>query len=238
MMSSSNNPLLAYILFGLIILILLELIFRFQPIFFLIGAILLVYFGLSSKRIRHGKWLVLLGLIIAALSVFSSYVFRIAIFLIAIYLLYAFWKSRAGNKNVQVTLDTEGDIADARRQPYFQTMLVGSQQINEENFHSEDINILLGLGETTIHFENTVLPSGDTVVIVRGFIGKVTVYLPYDVGVMVHHSSFFGETRLLEHFETGFNQSVTKHSKQYESNTRRVRIYTSLVAGDVEVRQR
>ena len=86
---------------------------------------------------------------------------------------------------------------DVKEQPLFQNRLFGGQQTPDHVYEWNDVNIQAGIGDTVIDLSYTVLPKGETVIFIRNVMGKVTIMVPYDVEVSVHHSVFFGSARIL-----------------------------------------
>ena len=60
--------------------------------------------------------------------------------------------------------------------------------------------------------------------------------MPYDIELSLNHSVIVGRV-LLRHEETGFNRNVTFRTEQYKEAPRRIKIISSLVVGDTEVRK-
>ncbi|MGQ0516960.1 LiaF domain-containing protein, partial [Bacillus sp. D-CC] len=53
----------------------------------------------------------------------------------------------------------------------------------------------------------------------------------------LNHSVIVGRVLLPGHEETGFNRNVTFRTEQYKEAPRRIKIISSLVVGDTEVRK-
>ncbi len=61
--------------------------------------------------------------------------------------------------------------------------------------------------------------------------------MPYDIELSLNHSVIVGRVLLPGHEETGFNRNVTFRTEQYKEAPRRIKIISSLVVGDTEVRK-
>ena len=72
------------------------------------------------------------------------------------------------------------------------------------------MNIQAGIGDTVIDLSYTVLPKGETVIFIRNMMGKVTIMIPYDVEVSVHHSVFFGSVKILDFKESSLKNRLIK----------------------------
>ncbi|MFB4212193.1 cell wall-active antibiotics response protein LiaF [Shouchella sp. JSM 1781072] len=235
-MKRNRTDIVAYIFFALLAATALELLIKVGPFILLVGSAAMIYYGLKRMSRQKGKFLFYGGLGIFILTLLSSSFFLLILFGGMFYMLYLFWEKASKPNKREVKINEDAPID--RRIPFVKNILLGDQQIDHEGFRSDDINIHTGIGTTEIHFEKTVLPKGDTVVVIRGFIGRVKLYVPYDAGVSVEHASLFGQSDLLGKHKIGFNQNVKIKNDSYEDAPRRLRIYTSLVAGDIEVMYR
>lgn len=234
-MKRNRTDIAAYILFALLAATFLELLISVGPFIFLAGSSLMIYYGLKKIKKRKGKFFFYSGLVIFILTLLSSGFFILTLFALLFYTMYVFWEKARHPHTMEIRLE-EG--IQTRKKTFFRNIILGDQRTGNQIFSSDNINIQTGIGSTAIHFENTVLPKGDTVVIVRGFIGRVEISVPYDVGVQIDHSSFYGQSTIFDQAELGFNQNVTVENPLFSDSPRRLRIYTSLVAGDIEVMYR
>lgn len=239
-MKRNRTDIAAYIFFALLAATFLELLLAVGPFIVMVGSAAMIYYGLKRMDRKKGKWLFYSGLVFFLLALLSSTFFMLTLFGSLFYSMYLFWeKARKPHMfNVKIDDDAIPEKATFRKAFFFRNIIFGDQRAEEQVFSSDNINIQTGIGTTNIHFENTVLPKGDTVVIIRGFIGRIQLYVPYDAGVSVEHSTFFGHSDVFDQEKTGFNQNIIVTNNQYEDAPRRLRIYTSLVAGDIEVMYR
>lgn len=234
-MKRNRTDIAAYILFALLAATLLELLISVGPFILLAGSSLMIYYGLKKIKTRKGKFFFYSGLIIFVLTLLTSSFFILTLFALLFYTMYVFWEKARHPHTMEVVLDEE---VQTKKKTFFRNIILGDQRTGKQVFSSDNINIQTGIGSTAIHFENTVLPKGDTVVIVRGFIGRVEIFVPYDVGVQIDHSTFYGQSNVFEQSKLGFNQNLAVENKSFTDAPRRLRIYTSLVAGDIEVTYR
>ena len=62
--------------------------------------------------------------------------------------------------------------------------------------------------------------------------------IPYDVEVSVHHSVFFGSARILDFNESSLiNRLIKVETADYEQANQKVKIFTSMMIGDIEVKR-
>lgn len=95
-----------------------------------------------------------------------------------------------------------------------------------------------GIGDTVIDLGNTVLPKGESVIVIRSFIGNVKILVPYEMEVSVSHSVLAGTGKIFEHHEPKMmNQTVSFQSEGYDQAQQKVKIITSMIVGDLEVKR-
>ena len=99
-----------------------------------------------------------------------------------------------------------------------------------------DINIQSGIGDTIIDLSYTVLPKGETVIFIRNIIGNIHIQIPYEIEVSVNHSCIVGSTTVFENHQSRiFNQVFHLKTSGYESAEQKVKIFSSLLVGNIEV---
>jgi len=125
-----------------------------------------------------------------------------------------------------------------KEQSLFQNRFFGQQQTPDHVYEWNDVNIQAGIGDTVIDLSYTVLPKGETVIFIRNVMGKVTIMVPYDVEVSVNHSVFFGSARILDFNESSLiNRLIKVETADYEQANQKVKVFTSMMIGDVEVKR-
>ena len=72
------------------------------------------------------------------------------------------------------------------------------------------------------------------IVIRKGF-GRVRILVPYGVGVMIHHHAFGGQVEFEGQTYALSNESIQLYSSAYNRSTKKIKIYTTIVAGKIEV---
>ena len=123
-----------------------------------------------------------------------------------------------------------------KSKPLFENMLFGQQKTPNDVYEWNDINIQSGIGDTIIDLSYTVLPNGETVIFVRNIIGNINIQVPYEVEVSVHHSCIIGSTTVFEHHQPQvFNHSFQLKTAGYDQAVQKVKIFTSLLVGNLEV---
>ncbi|ANK59326.1 cell wall-active antibiotics response protein LiaF [Loigolactobacillus backii] len=116
------------------------------------------------------------------------------------------------------------------RHPWF-----GNQTIGRDVFEWDDINLCIAIGDTIIDLGNTLLPKADSVIIVRKGIGRTRILVPVGTAVMLDHTAMIGNVNFAGKAYHVGNDELTFYSDDYDTNERRVKILTNVLAGDLEV---
>ncbi|WP_414840049.1 cell wall-active antibiotics response protein LiaF [Carnobacterium sp. TMP28] len=117
----------------------------------------------------------------------------------------------------------------------FKRNWLGNERIGNTVYEWDDINVTVFMGDTIIDLGNTLLPKDESYVIVRKGFGKTRILVPAGIGIMIQHSAFKGKV----HFERDIfalnNESLKLYSEQYDENTRKIKLITTVLVGDLEV---
>jgi len=125
-----------------------------------------------------------------------------------------------------------------KEQPLLKNRFFGGQKTPDHVYEWNDVNIQGGIGDTVIDLSYTVLPKGETTIFIRNVIGKITILIPYDVEVSVNHSVIYGSAKILDFYEASFmNRQVKVETANYEQTDQKVKILTSMLIGDIEVKR-
>lgn len=95
----------------------------------------------------------------------------------------------------------------------------------------------LGVADVDLDLTQAVIPPGETVIRIYGFVGDVKVYAPRDAGISVRASGFVLDTELFGHDYEGILNPIEAASEGYAQAERRVRIEMSCFVADLKVRQ-
>ena len=149
--------------------------------------------------------------------------------------------TRASAKAMKVEIKEKGIIDEEkqiyRTETYLKNMFVGNVRMMDHIYELEDINVQYGACDVEIDLTTAMIPEGETVIVIRGVVGNIRLYVPYDIELSLNHSVIVGRVLLPGHEETGFNRNVTFRTEQYKEAPRRIKIISSLVVGDTEVRK-
>ncbi|GAE30382.1 cell wall-active antibiotics response protein LiaF [Alkalihalobacillus hemicellulosilyticus] len=119
--------------------------------------------------------------------------------------------------------------------PIIRRSIIGEVDYRE-SFELRDMTVWNGIGEVRLDLSRAIIPEGETVVIVQGFIGEVQVYIPDDLAVSVQASTILGEVAVLHERHSGINPNLSITTKGYKESSRRVKLILSTSIGEVKVR--
>lgn len=241
MMSRLKSQYLSWaVLIGIVILVLEFLFFNNGIIFSLLIPIVMMYYGWKSMDKHSGKFLFLLGSFFLVLNIFSMMTFKFFILAVIIHVILQFAQSKGKPTIIhpEIKEDLPKEETVLGKQPIFKAKLFGEKRTPEHVYEWNDVNIQTAVGDTVIDLTNTVMPKGETVIFIRNIIGNVDIRIPYDIEVCINHSSIIGNSRIFHiEGEKAFNQSVIYQTEGYEEAEQRVKIFTSLMIGDFEVKR-
>lgn len=169
--------------------------------------------------------------------------FRLFLVAILIYFIIQFAQSKRKPEWIRPIIKdpsdpilSEGPII--KKETLLENKLFGTQKTPEHVYEWDDINIQSGIGDTVIDLSYTVMPKGDTVIFLKNFIGNIQILVPYDLEVSVNHSVLAGSTAIFDYHESRlFNQRLHYQTADFEKAEQRIKIFTSLIIGDIEVKR-
>lgn len=238
-----SNHISLILLLGSIVLLLEVSFFNKGLIFSLLVAGGMIYIGRKKMlRSKIGKLLFWLGLLFFIVSIVNMMTFKFLCLVILSYYIIRFLQSKNTKNYIQPTVKIEDALFTTdtiiKKRPLFENILSGHQKSSEHVYEWNDINIQVGVGDTVIDLSNTVLPRGETVIFIRNIIGKVEVLIPYDIEIAVNHSVIFGSTNILGlHEEKTYNQVLQLETANFQQAVQKVKIFTSMMVGDLEVKR-
>lgn len=229
------------ILIGLLLLVVEITFFNKGLIVSLIFSSVLIYLGIKRVEGTVGKLLFLLGSLMLFFSIISMIVFKFIILAILGFVLYTFFKSKNEPVLIQPVLKEPEIVSGIRRIPrqsMFKNLFYGKQKTPEQIYEWDDINIQTGIGHVRIDLSNTVLPKGESIIVVRHFIGNVQILVPYDLEISVNHTVITGTTTVFNVTEEKlYNQNLAFCTDDYHFANQKVKIVTSIGAGRLEVKR-
>lgn len=244
MSDKKNTTYVSWIIIIGVLLLAFEVMFFNKGLIFsvLISAIL-IYYGRKRYHRMKGKLFFWLGCGILFFSIITMFAIRLLILAIAAYIVWKFYQSKKQPQTLEPSNLSPGPMINKepliQKQPWlFENILYGHQKTPEHAYDWHDINIQTGIGDTTIDLSYTVLPKGESVISIKGFVGNIKILVPYEIEVSLQHSIVYGSINIFHHEDTRlFNQNFVYQTSNYETSIQKIKIFTSMMVGDVEVQR-
>ncbi|MET3698624.1 predicted membrane protein [Bacillus oleivorans] len=239
-----KSDIFKYAVIALIIMLILEMSF-FNPgfIFSIAISVFFIYWGRKWSPRMSGKILFWFGVISLIIGFLSSFAFRILLFIAIFYILLQYGRSKQQPTPIKPIIHEVESLKSSssplyNRSPLFRNVLIGRQRTPETVYEWHDINIQAGIGDTIIDLTNTVLPKGESVIMIRNIIGNVQIYVPYDLEVQASHSVVAGTFDIFEQKEEKvFSANVIYQTPEYGQATQKIKIVTTMFLGKLEVKR-
>ncbi len=217
----------------------LELLLNWRLFVPLLIGCFIIYYWKSQKFRDSKKMYLIIGVSLVFIPLISTAVFKIFIISAAIYALIQYSKTKNQPKKIIVdTIQPNPQTKIKKKIPFIKNMLSGNRRVVNEIFEWDDINIQCGFGNTIIDLGMTMLPPGESVVLIRGLVGNIQLIVPIDASVTINHSAISGKLNIFNQEEELLNSNVIYYTDgDDETASRRIKIVTSVVFGDVEVRR-
>lgn len=228
------------LIIGLILFIIELAFFRGGLIITAVLMCVIVYWGWKRYVTTLGKVLFWTGSISIAIIFLNMIAVRLLILICITLFVMDYYKTK---RTVYLKPQHQEDIiypeeSVVRMKPMFKQFFYGSQHTKDMAYEWRDINIHGGIGDRNIDLSNAVIQEDTAIISIRHGIGNITIYIPYDTEFSIHHSAIFGRAYILQqqHFEV-INQQLSYKTSHYNTSKTRVKIITSLISGNIEVKR-
>lgn len=230
-------------------ILLLAAIFQFISrielfVLLIIGSIL-IYFWLIRRQ-RHPKGFFtrvfgFFGGLMVIIALISNYFIWLMLITAVVLMLLSptswqqtFKKHFPWSKKQFISVDAKvfnGPDLKIKRQRW-----LGDQQIGENLFTWEDMNLSVLAGDTIIDLGSTILPPNqrNTIVFTKGF-GKTRILVPVGTGVCLLHKTYHGKVTFMAEKLQLNNEQLKIFSPNFEEQSRQLTIISNLIVGDIEV---
>lgn len=204
---------------------------------------LITYFGWKHFNRTTGKVIFWIGLAWLVFSVLNTLAVRFILVACIVLFILDYNKSRKLKERLNPNRFQNASEEDSEKlvkvEPLIDSRLFGEERTDDQPYKFRDINIHSLYGDKIIDLGNTILPDDVAVISIRQLVGNIVIYVPYDVEVSIHHSSVFGRAYIFGEFNGSLvNKSLQYETERYGENILpRVKIITSLISGDIEVRR-
>lgn len=99
----------------------------------------------------------------------------------------------------------------------------------------QDINIVALGGDSIVDLGATILPEGESVIVIRKLYGRVRLIVPQDLGLKLNISLIKGFVYYDQEKYELLNDMFIWQGKDYQKATRRIKVIISSVLGNIEV---
>ncbi|ASN04810.1 cell wall-active antibiotics response protein LiaF [Virgibacillus necropolis] len=202
---------------------------------------LFIYVGWKRFYRLWGKVFFWIGIIGLAFAIFNMIAIRFLVLAGILLFIVNYSKSKKEPNYIQPSITSQEDGSQEtiiKTKALFNHKVFGDQETADQAYQWHDINIHGVFGDRNIDLSNTVLQDETAVISIRHLVGNIAIYIPYEVEVSIHHSSVFGRAHIFGlHHQKLMNQSLLYRTEKYESTYPRVKIITSLLSGDIEVKR-
>lgn len=182
-------------------------------------AIGMVWFGVHmvfSGESRNGYLLLLVGVLFL---LGDHLFFMIAMILIS--LGYYFIRTKRMQKHRPYV----------RKQQFMENM-----KWKREPWILQSMSIWCVIGEFQLDFSLALPEKAETILIFQGLIADIDLIAPEDMGVEITSSVLFGQVQIGRELEAGLLSNVSWRSPNYEQSEYKIKIVTSHLIGDVDVK--
>ncbi|MGP4105477.1 cell wall-active antibiotics response protein LiaF [Virgibacillus sp. L01] len=229
------------LIIGVILFVIEVAFFHGGMIFSALFSGFFIYIGWKKFYRLWGKiffWFGVVGLVFAVLNMLAV---RFLILAAIVLFIINYSKSKQESEQINPRLTGTEEVKNetvTQLKPLFNHKVFGDQRTEDTAYQWRDINIHAAFGDRVIDLSNTVLPNDTVVISLRHIVGNVEIHVPYEVEVSVHHSAVFGRAHILgKHHWKLMNQSLLYQTEDYDTTFPRVKIVTSVLSGDIEVKR-
>lgn len=114
--------------------------------------------------------------------------------------------------------------------------LIGDFHLTSGRFELSQLHVWHGVGDVIIDLSRAMLMQEEALLVVDGWIGNVTIYVPVDLPVSVSAEVSIGDLEVLGYRQGGISRSVMIRSDHYDSGMNKVNLHISLLVGDIKVK--
>lgn len=171
----------------------LEMLFKWQLLVVFALGIIFLYASrrpeLSKKKQRNRLFL---AAVLILLAVLLTSTFKVGIVILGIFAIFHYINRKRAPELLMIeTRETDKKTDNVNH--FIKNQWFGNQRVLDVVYEWDDINIQTGIGDTIIDLGNTVLPTGESVIMIRSISGKIRLLVPFDIGVCLEHSAIFGK---------------------------------------------
>lgn len=114
--------------------------------------------------------------------------------------------------------------------------LIGDFHLTSGRFELSQLHVWHGIGDVVIDLSRAMLMKEEALLVVEGWVGDVTIYVPVDLPVLVSAELTVGDLEVFSHRQGGVNRSLMIRSDHYDQAVHKVNLHISLLVGDIKVK--
>jgi len=114
--------------------------------------------------------------------------------------------------------------------------LIGDFHLTSGRFELSQLHVWHGIGDVVIDLSRAMLMKEEALLVVEGWIGDVTIYVPVDLPILVSAELTIGDLEIFSHRQGGINRSLMIRSDHYDQAVHKVNLHISLLVGDIKVK--
>ncbi|SEO21759.1 lia operon protein LiaF [Amphibacillus marinus] len=237
MFNEESKKWIQYSLLAIVALFIIEFVFLGRSFIWLLIWGVLVYLSWQYYYRPEGRVMFWISVVALCITLMDTIFFRLAVaavFIGAILYVYQHRRTQlAHSRSLQF-----GEEPIEQEELLFSNQWFGRRTTGKRPYQWQDINSQVLVGETVIDLNQTVLPKGEPIIVVHHAAGTIRIVVPYDVEVSIHHSVFAGSVDIFGYGDDRLtNRTVHYQTKNYREAKQRVKIYTSMLIGKIEVRR-
>lgn len=236
MFNRFDKKIIQYVTLAILVIFLIEFIFLdSNHIIWLIICGVISYFAWQKYYREEYRVLFWAGIIGIGIVFLNTIFFRVLIVIpivwLAIYLYQYFSKPK--DDTVPQKFGNEPLVEE---EILYANQWFGKQEFGKKPYLWQDINTQTLFGETVIDLTQTVLPKGEPIILLRHLAGTIKIIIPYDVEVSIHHSVLIGSVDIFGYGDDQItNRVIHYQTENYNQAHQRIKIYTTMLAGKIEV---
>lgn len=225
-----------YLALVILVVFLIEFVFlKSNHMIWIIICGVISYFSWQYYYRQEYRVFFWLGIAGMGLALLNTMFFRVLLVFPVLWLAFYIYQNISDNKKEPEPLQFGQETLEDKEVLY-SNQWFGKQNIGEKPYHWQDINSQTLFGETIIDLTQTVLPKGEPIILVRHLAGTIKIIIPYDVEVSIHHSVFIGSVDIFGYGDDQVtNRVIHYQTENYQEANQRVKIYTTMLAGKIEV---
>ncbi len=114
--------------------------------------------------------------------------------------------------------------------------LVGTVHLLDPEFPFQEIDLSCGITDVKIDLSRAIIPPGEHLITIRGLVGDVNIFVPYDLDVSVVATVAAGALNVMGVGRAGLGCRGLLTTARYAEAASKVKITVALAIGDVDVR--